>query len=110
MRQLLLTGFYKPKRADIKKNREPEDESQSVNAMWREIMKRKHIHWGTAFGVKDKKGRWVEVDGVPIVFRDGKLAKTVFATHPDAFQLIGELDVLYEVCEEYPGVVLEEKK
>ena len=111
MLQLLLTGFYKPKRADLKKHRAVEDESQTVNALWRERMRKsKYINWPTAFGVKDKKGNWIRIDDIPISFTNENRAREVFATHPKAFQLIGELDALCEVCDEYPGVVLEEKK
>ena len=107
MNQLLLTGFYKPKRADLKRHRIEEDDSQSVNELWRERMKtQKYINWPTAFGVKDKKGKWVKVEDIPILFTNEKRARAVFTSAPDAFQLIGELDTL----DEDSGIVLEEKK
>lgn len=112
MNQLSLTGFYKPKRAEIKKAKASKRDSseESVNAFWRRNMKEPRIRWGTGFGVKDREGRWVLVDDLPVVFKDNVFTRKVFDTHPAAFQLIGGLDVLNDICDEFPGVVLEEKK
>ena len=67
-------------------------------------MRRKHISWPTAFGVKDAKGEWLEI------FVDSRRAYQCWAAHPEATQLISELDPLYGICDEYPGVVVEERK